>query len=158
MYVLLRYTACMNSEHYASSFLGHRRAFEDFYAQLPADKLNFKAWEGGMSFLEQANHLAGASQRFMGMVRGETVTPDPAATDLAGVQALLKKTTEETAQAIRALPEADLSKMVTAFGGLEMPVAALLDTLIGHEAHHKGQVWLMARLVDIKPPMFIKRG
>lgn len=148
----------MNTEHYAQSFLGHRHAFEEFYALLPEDKLNYKAWEGGLSFLEQANHLASVSQRLVGIVRGEQVTPGPAASDLAGLQALLTKTTEETVSAIRALSEADLSRMVTAFGGAQMTVAALLDTLIGHEAHHKGQVWLMARLVDIKPPMFVKRG
>jgi uncharacterized damage-inducible protein DinB len=47
---------------------------------------------------------------------------------------------------------------VPAFGGREMPVTALLDMIITHEAHHKGQVWVMARMIGVKPPRFVKMG
>ena len=59
---------------------------------------------------------------------------------------------------ISALSTEDLSRRVTAFGGRELPISALLDMVIAHEAHHKGQVWLMARMIGIKPPMFVKMG
>ncbi|MFD1732035.1 DinB family protein [Deinococcus malanensis] len=30
--------------------------------------------------------------------------------------------------------------------------------MVSHEAHHKGQVWMMARMIGIKPPMYVKMG
>ncbi len=148
----------MNNEHYVRSFLAHRRALQQFYAELPADQAHFKAWEGGMDFLAQANHLASSAQRLVGMLQNREVTPGEAATDLAGVRQRLESTNAEVVTAISSLQEADLAKVVPAFGSMQMPIAALVDMLIGHEAHHKGQVWLMARMIGIAPPRYVQLG
>ncbi len=39
-----------------------------------------------------------------------------------------------------------------------MPVGVLLEMLNTHEAHHKGQVWMMARMIGVQPPRYIKMG
>ncbi|WP_310582173.1 DinB family protein [Deinococcus sp.] len=39
-----------------------------------------------------------------------------------------------------------------------MSLAQFAELLIMHEDHHKGQVWLMARQVGVKPPFFMQMG
>ncbi|MFC4639101.1 DinB family protein [Deinococcus hohokamensis] len=146
------------SEIYARNFLMHRGALMDLYAQLPADQGHFSAWDGGMSFVGQADHLAGSSERFLAMIAGQTPAAVQGSASLEEARGRLETTAQTAAAAMRALSAEDLGRRVTAFGGREMPVSALLDALIGHEAHHKGQVWVMARMIGIKPPMFVRMG
>ncbi|MDB5045386.1 MAG: damage-inducible protein DinB [Deinococcus sp.] len=131
----------------------------ELYAELPDDQAHFAAWEGGMSFTGLADHLSGSSERFLAMVQGQAPggLPAPSA-DLPAARARLQQTTDAAMSAISALSNEDLSRRVTAFGGREMPISALLDMVVTHEAHHKGQVWLMARMIGVKPPMFVKMG
>ncbi|UQN05237.1 DinB family protein [Deinococcus sp. QL22] len=143
----------------ARALHSHRAALMDLYAELPDDQAQFAAWEGGMSFVALADHLSGSSERFLGMVQGQApgALPAPSA-DLPAARARLQQTTEAAMSAIAALGNEDLGRRVTAFGGREMPIAAMVDMLITHEAHHKGQVWMMARMIGVKPPMFVKMG
>lgn len=39
-----------------------------------------------------------------------------------------------------------------------MPLYGLIDFMVQHEAHHKGQIWLMARMIGLEPAMFVKAG
>lgn len=149
------------AEPYARSFRMHRGALLDLYAELPQEHGSFAAWEGGLSFIGQADHLAASSLMLLGMVAGEAPqrpAPGPGSANLAEARERLRQTTEQVAGALAALSEEDLARRVPAFGGRELPVAALLDLLLGHEAHHKGQVWVMARMVGVKPPMYVKLG
>jgi uncharacterized damage-inducible protein DinB len=149
------------AELHARTFEMHREALIDLYTQLPEEHGHFQAWEGGMSLIGQADHLAGSSTMLLAMIAGEApARPAPGAgsASVAEVQGRLRQTTDHVAAALRALSPEDLGRRVPAFGGREMPVAALIDSLIGHEAHHKGQVWVMARMVGVKPPMFVKMG
>lgn len=156
-----RYAALhMTPAHrYARTFQSHRGALLDLYALLPEDQGTFSAWEGGLSFIGQADHLSVSATRFLSLVRGEQpgAAPAPSAT-LSEARERLQNTQEATAAAIGALSDEDLQRRVPAFGGREMPVTALLDLIISHEAHHKGQVWTMARMVGVQPPMFVKMG
>ena len=149
------------SEIYARNFLMHRGALQDLYAELPEEQGRFSAWDGAMNFIDLADHLAGSSEMFLGMIRGQGPTR-PAqglgSTSLQEARDRLAASTGAAAEAIRTLTPEDLARRVPAFGGQEMPVSALLDALLAHEAHHKGQVWMMARMVGVKPPMFLKRG
>ncbi|WP_019010288.1 DinB family protein [Deinococcus aquatilis] len=144
---------------FARTLQGHRAALMDLYADLPDEQAQFAAWEGGMSFVGLADHLSGSSERFLSMVQGQTpgALPAPSA-DLPAARLRLQQTTDAALGVISALSNEDLSRRVTAFGGRELPISALLDMVIAHEAHHKGQVWLMARMIGIKPPMFVKMG
>lgn len=149
------------AELYARTFRMHREALMDLYAELPEEHGTFTAWEGGMSLIGQADHLAASSAMMLAMIAGQAPqrpAPGSGSASVAEVRERLRRTTDEVAAAIAALSPEDLGRRVPAFGGREMPVAALLDSLIGHEAHHKGQVWVMARQVGVKPPMFVKMG
>ncbi|MBZ9749933.1 DinB family protein [Deinococcus sp. HMF7604] len=144
---------------YARNFESHRAALLDLYGQLPEDQGNFAAWDGGLSFIGQADHLSGSAARFLNMIQGQAPgnLPEPSQT-LIEARERLGHSMEAASQAMTAMTDEDLSRRIPAFGGREMPVAALLDAIIAHEAHHKGQVWVMARMVGVKPPMFVRMG
>ncbi|WP_104991551.1 DinB family protein [Deinococcus sp. NW-56] len=149
------------AELHARTFRMHREALMDLYAELSEEHGSSAAWEGGMSFIGQADHLADSSVMMLGMIAGQAPqrpAPGGGSASVAEVRERLRQTTEQVASAVAALTEEDLARSVPAFGGRPLPVAALLDMLIGHEAHHKGQVWVMARQVGVKPPMFVKMG
>lgn len=142
----------------ARTFQAHRSALLDLFAQLPEDQGTFAAWDGGMSFIGLADHLSASADRFLNMVQGETpgAVPSPSVT-LDEARARLADSQERALSAIKALSDDDLARRVPAFGR-ELPAGALIETIITHEAHHKGQAWLMARMIGVKPPMFIKMG
>jgi uncharacterized damage-inducible protein DinB len=54
------------------------------------------------------------------------------------------------------MPE-DFERPVS-FMGREMAVRDLLLSLIAHEAHHKGQMFVYARIQGVEPPFYIKMG
>ncbi|PTA67070.1 DinB family protein [Deinococcus arcticus] len=144
---------------YARNFESHRAALLDLYGQLPEDQGHFAAWDGGLSFIGQADHLSGSAGRLLSMIQGQAPGALPEASQsLTEARERLQQSMDAASQAMSAMSDEDLSRRVPAFGGREMPVAALLDAIIAHEAHHKGQVWVMARMVGVKPPMFVRMG
>ena len=150
------YAARMSTEGYVRNFLMHRQALQDLLAQIPEEQANFAAWDDGMSFIDLTDHLSGSSTRLFNMMRGEQPQPVQPSASLADARTRLEGTTDATVQALRGMSNDDLSRVIPAFGGREMPVRALVDFIIQHEAHHKGQVWMMARMIGIKPGMFVK--
>ncbi|GAA3997518.1 hypothetical protein GCM10022631_05160 [Deinococcus rubellus] len=147
------------SQNYTAAFQMHRAALQDLYAALPDDRGDFKAWEGGMSFVGLADHLSATSARLPAMLRSEK--PAPAAAGSANMQEArqrLADSSQQTVQMLAEMGDGDFDRHVVAFGGREMPVGALMDFIVNHEAHHKGQAWLMARMLDVQPPFFVKLG
>ncbi len=152
-------TPATHSEQSAHLFQLHRKALQDLYAQLPDEQGSFSAWEGGLTFIGLADHLAASSGRLPATVRGETPDPDAAAsTTLSEARSRLQTSTEQTCAVISGLDDEALAREVTAFGEMQLSVGALLDIVLAHEAHHKGQVWTMARLVGVHPPRYLKFG
>jgi uncharacterized damage-inducible protein DinB len=148
----------MTGKNYARSFAMHRAALIELLEKIPAEQADFKAWDGGMSFTRLADHLSGSSVRMGKMMQG--VKPDPIepSSDFAVAVKRLKTNLADTQAMLEGLTPESLQVLVPAFGGREMPVASLVDFMIQHEAHHKGQVWMMARMVGVEPAMFIKMG
>ncbi|MDV6374569.1 DinB family protein [Deinococcus arenicola] len=144
---------------HARQFTANRAVLIDLYNLLPDDQGDFSAWDGGMGFIKMADHLSGSATRMVDMIGGQGMdAPAPASANLDEARDRLRQTHQTVVSAVEALSDEDLTRTVPAFGGREMPVAALLDMLTTHEAHHKGQVWMMARMVGVQPPMFVKLG
>jgi uncharacterized damage-inducible protein DinB len=140
---------------YAQSFLMHRNALTNLLENIPADQGEFKAWDGGMSFRALTDHLRGSSERANAMLRGQKPEkPEPSA-DLSTAIERLRETTSSLSGLLDSLSDETLARVIPAFGGREMPVSSLVDFIIAHEAHHKGQIWMMARMIGIEPPMFV---
>jgi uncharacterized damage-inducible protein DinB len=148
----------MTGKNYARSFAMHRAALIELLEKIPAEQADFKAWDGGMSFTRLADHLSGSSVRMGKMMQG--IKPDAIepSSDFAASIERLKTNLSDTQAMLEGLTSENLQKVVPAFGGREMPLASLVDFMIQHEAHHKGQVWMMARMIGVEPAMFIKMG
>jgi uncharacterized damage-inducible protein DinB len=140
---------------YLRSWMMHRGAILDLLEKLPDDKGDFAAWEGGMTFTKMIDHLASATLNLTGMMAGrERVKLEPS-TSLSAASTRLKEATATVQQQIAAMTDEQLATMISAFG-TQMPAYNLIDFLINHDAHHKGQLWLMSRMIGIEPPRFVK--
>lgn len=147
-----------SSQEYAQAFLMHRAPLVELLGQIPEDKGSFAAWDGGKNFIELADHLKNTRTSIAAYIAGEKPVRGEPSTDLASARDALETAGVGLAETISKLSDEQLSTMVDAFGGMKMPVYKLLDFAREHEAHHKGQIWTMARMVGVQPPMFVKFG
>jgi len=147
-----------SGQEYARSFMMHRAALLHLLDQIPSEQAGFRAWEDGMSFHALADHLAGSSERLGALVGGAAPGPVQASPDFDSARERLRTGAARTQDLLSSLTPEQLARPIQAFGGREMPVSALADFVIQHEAHHKGQVWLMARMIGVQPPMFVRLG
>jgi uncharacterized damage-inducible protein DinB len=145
-----------NGERYAHTLMMHRGALLDLLELIPTDKGDFAAWDGGMSFHKLADHLSASTNRMPTMIAGETPAKAEPSADFATARENMKASTENARALLAGLSDEQTSSIIEAFGGRKMPVSALVEFLISHEAHHKGQAWMMARMIGIEPPRFVK--
>ena len=142
---------------YARSFLMHRLALISLLERIPADQASFKAWEGGMSFMRLTDHLSGSIMRLNAMLQGQTPEKIEPSSDWSGALERMNSSTAAATTLLEGLSEETLSRVIPVFGA-QMPVSGVIDFLIAHETHHKGQIWMMSRMIGLEPPMFVKIG
>lgn len=127
---------------------------------VPADKLEWSAGEGRWTFGDTIRHLA-AIERWM---YGETLHGRPTrypghTRDLAdGPDAVLAyhdQCHDEFMALLRGLtPEQWLGKSVTA-AGTSITTWKWARAMVEHEAHHRGQLYMMLGLLGVEtPPLF----
>ncbi|MER3483610.1 MAG: DinB family protein [Meiothermus sp.] len=141
---------------YARSLM-HRTALLELLGKIPADKGDFKAWEGGRTITETVDHLASTANGLVATAAGQKPERLPPSPDFPAALERLQAVTETMRQTLAGLSEAQLATEVPALGRT-MPLHGLAEFLIQHDAHHKGQLWLTARLIGVEPPMFVKMG
>jgi uncharacterized damage-inducible protein DinB len=147
-----------SAQEYIQRFMMHRSALTDLLEKIPEDKGDFKPWEAGMSFIALTDHLSSAGINLVNMAIGkERVKLEPS-TSLPAAVNRLKETTSQVQQVLSSLTPEQLAQKTSAFRGMEMPVYALVDFMREHEIHHKGQLWSMARMIGVEPPMLVKMG
>jgi uncharacterized damage-inducible protein DinB len=146
-----------NGERYANSLMMHRGALLDLLELIPADKGHFSPWDGGRNFLDLCDHLSNSSSYMVAAMSGQAPEQHEPSPDLAAAKERLSTNLHSVRKSLSALTDEQLSSIVEVFGGQKMPVWALAGFMIEHEAHHKGQIWVMARMIGVQPPMFAKR-
>ena len=142
----------------AHNFMAHRSALLDLLEHIPEQQAGFAAWEGAMSFKRLIDHLNGSSARMQSLMHGEKPEPMQPSVDFAEAKAVMRRGALEVQSMLSSLTEAQLSSVVPAFGGMQLAVYQLVNMLIEHEIHHKGQIWMMARMIGLEPPRFVKMG
>jgi hypothetical protein len=147
-----------STQEYIQRFMLHRGALVDLLEKIPDSQGDFKAWEGGMSFLALTDHLSGAGINLVNMAVGKDRVKLEPSPNLAAAVARLKDTTSQIQHTIASLTPEQLSQVTAGFRGIPLPAYALVDLMREHEAHHKGQLWMMARMVGIEPPPLVKFG
>jgi len=143
---------------YAQNFMAHRSALLELLEHVPIDQGDFAAWEGAMTFKGLLDHLNGSSSRMRSLMLGQKPEPVQPSASFAEAKAVMKSSAPEIQGFLSSLTDEELSRTVPAFGGMQMPISALTAGMLEHEIHHKGQLWMMARMIGVQPPMFAKLG
>ena len=129
-------------------------------ALIPADRVEWTHRPGAMTLGDLVRHIA-VTERDMW---AETVAGRPSrytthgpelADGLGAVLAFLDRAHEESMAIFRSLtPDAFLGPCLTP-AGASMPVWKWLRAMIEHEAHHRGQIYLMLSMLGVAtPPVF----
>jgi uncharacterized damage-inducible protein DinB len=146
-----------SANEYLQSWMMHRGAILELLEKLPDDKGDFAAWEGGMTFTKMVDHLSSATLNLTGMMVGkERVKLEPSVT-LSAAASRLQEATQTVQTQLSAMTDDQLSASVSAFG-MQMPAYKVIDFVVNHDAHHKGQLWMMTRMIGLEPPRFVKLG
>jgi uncharacterized damage-inducible protein DinB len=127
---------------------------------IPRERIDWRPADGAFSFADLIRHLA-ATERFM---FGENARCLPSrypghGPDLAeGYDATLqyfRALHAETVEILGALSGEDLQQRCLTPGRITIPVWKWLRSMIEHEVHHRGQIYLMLRLLDVPtPPLY----
>ena len=125
--------------------------------RIPRDQLQWRPAPGAFSFADLIRHIA-ATERHM---FGENVQDRPSrypghdAKLADGYDAVLEyyhRMHDETIEILKRLSPEDMQRKVTTPGGISITTWKWLRGMIEHEVHHRGQIYLMLRLLGVETP------
>jgi uncharacterized damage-inducible protein DinB len=127
---------------------------------IPPARLEWAPRAGGFTFGDLVRHLA-TIERYM---YAETVAGRPSrypgcgrelADGSPAVLAYFDRLDAEATAIIGALADADLARRCLTPAGVEITTWKWLRAMVEHEAHHRGQIYLMLGLLDVPtPPLY----
>lgn len=133
---------------------------ERVVACVPPDRLEWSPAEGAFTFGDVIRHLA-ATERYM---FAENVLGRPSrypghgrelADGYEAVLAFWRRMHGEATAIFSGLSPERLAGRCTTPGGVEIPVGKWLRAMVEHEVHHRGQLYLMLRMLGIEtPPLY----
>lgn len=137
-----------------------RQRTEAVVARIPADRVDWSPGGGAMTFGDVVRHLAlterwlfvevacGRASRYVSHDAGWAVS-------WREVRALLASLHGESQGLVSRFEAADWDRRVVTPGGTPIAARKWLRAMCEHEAHHRGQLYLMLRLCGIStPPIF----
>lgn len=139
---------------------GFRVRTDRVVERIPDERMEWRHAPGRFSFGDVVRHLA-ALERYM---FAENVAGRPSSypghgPELAsGAEAVRRYYADrraESLQIFRSLGDHDLARRCTTPAGASMPVWKWLRAMVEHEAHHRGQLYLMLGMIGVEtPPVF----
>lgn len=127
---------------------------------IPADKLDWSYRPGKFSLGDLMRHLATVERHmFAENVQGKPSRYPGHGRELAdgydNVLAFMERLHAESMEIFARLTDNDLRKKCTTPGGGEMTVWKWLRSMVEHEVHHRGQIYLYLGMLDIPtPPLY----
>lgn len=138
----------------------HRRVLEELLAAVGDEHMHFKPWSGAMSLGELALHTAASAVGFLRTVKmGEPLAiPEvPECRTMADVRDQVRALTEQAEELFASLGEAELmADSPIPHPKLSGPRIGLIQAVCEHEIHHKGQLFVYARMVGADPLPFFR--
>lgn len=142
-----------------NEWLQHRRVLEELLEQFKDEHLDFKPWDDAMTLGELALHVAGWNDVFVSMVKTEEFTsPDiPACKTMVEVIQAVKKFTQKTLSTYESITDEELeAQNHSSHPKLQGTKRNYLLAMYDHEIHHKGQLFIYARMVGVKDVPFFR--
>lgn len=142
-----------------NEWLQHRTVLEGLLAKIDDKHIDFKPWDDAMTLGELALHIAGWNDVFVSMVKTEEFTsPDiPPCRTMKDVRDVVSRFTEKTKTTFESITDEELHKDNNAsHPRLQGPKRNYLLAMYDHEIHHKGQLFLYARLVGVTEVPFFR--
>lgn len=145
-----------------ADWMRHRAVLPEILARVDASKVDFAPWEGALTLGKLTVHIVTSTQFFLKAVQtGEFARgAAPEFATLDDVSRIVQEYTEESKKIYASLSDEQLDEILDAsFMGLKAPKAAFLSMLKDHEVHHKGQLFVYARMAGAADmPFFVSRG
>ena len=142
------------ASEYQAAFLNHREPLLELLEMIPADQGEFKIYPGGLSIRAQVDQLFGFDANVLGALTGTEVAAGTSS-DLRSATARLREATPKIAGLLGAMSSDQLDAPLEVEGETRK-VYQWLDFVREHEVHHKGQLWMAARMLNIEAPYYIK--
>ena len=129
-------------------------------ACVPPNKVDWTYRDGKFTFGDLMRHLAAIERwMFAENVAGRASSYPGHGRELAdGYDAIIdymRRMHAEAMEIFNALTDEDLERKCTTPGGAQLPARKWIRSMIEHEAHHRGQIYLYLGLLDIPtPPLY----
>jgi hypothetical protein len=141
------------ASEYQHAFLSHRQPLLVLLEKIPNQHGEFRIYPEGLSIRAQVDQLFGFDAAVLGALTG-VEPPVTASPDLQSATARLQQSTTPIAQALVQLP-AEMLDSPLEIEGQTRKVYQWLDFVREHEIHHKGQLWMAARMLGIESPYYV---
>jgi uncharacterized damage-inducible protein DinB len=149
-----------NAEHFLSYFEKVRERTLRVAKCIPEDRLEWSYGEGKFSFGDVLRHL-GAIERYM-FAENASLRPSrypghgrELADGYDEVFAYLQRMHAEAVEIFAGLSPSDLQRKCITPGGTELTVWKWLRSMVEHEVHHRGQLYLYLSMLGVQsPPLY----
>ncbi|WP_028776881.1 DinB family protein [Shimazuella kribbensis] len=142
-----------------NDWIQHRNVLEELLKQIHDEHIDFKPWDDAMTLGELVLHIAGWNDVFVSMVKTEKfATPDiPECKNIEDVRKAVKNFTEKTKATYKSFTDDELeAENNSLHPKLQGPKKKYLTAMYDHEVHHKGQLFIYARMIGVKELPFFR--
>ncbi|MFT9850148.1 DinB family protein [Aneurinibacillus sp. REN35] len=147
------------SKQMMNEWLTHRNVLEELLESIGDEHIDFRPWEGALTLGELALHIAGWNDVFVSMVKTEEfASPDiPECKTMEDVRKAVKDFTKKTKATYESLTDADLeAENKSSHPKLQGAKKRYLIAMYDHEIHHKGELFIYARMTGAKEVPFFR--
>ena len=143
------------TEALLEAWLKQRTILEKLLLAIPDHHADFAPWDGAMTVSELAQHLGASADMFIWVAKtGEGQIGMPQTVDcpsMKEVRRIVQEWTAKTTETFKTLTAEDLETAYQSpFPNLDGPRSKLVRLVIDHEIHHKGQLFVYARILGVQ--------
>ncbi len=146
---------------FVDSWLRHRLVTVELVDMVDDDSLNFKPWDGAMTLGELAIHIVTGGILFGNAVKNGVLgkSEKPPISSMRELKKFVHEETEKAKEILLSITDEQMESQVdvTKLFGTHLQGKVLLAAMRDHEIHHKGQLFVYARMTGVQnPPSFVK--